>query len=189
MKFGYGPLSSSNHIPVDFRSPSHLSSTVGHDTITFDISSPNLARILGEMESITEIETQLYCHWKVKLSVEGSARLNGRQNGRSTRLWFLNVIILGPESLGEKVGEYLSKYKMYLQDPLRCERHVPYRNPHIVTSDSDEIVMSDAFDLALENLEIESITSGPDLLAQLMEDDFPLAETEAPDIVTTALFP
>lgn len=77
---------------------------------------------------------------------------------------------------------------MYLQDPLGCEVSVPYRNPHIVTLDSDETVMSDSFDLAFENLEIERLEAGPDLLAQLMEDEVPLPETEAPDIVRTALF-
>jgi hypothetical protein len=48
--------------------------------------------------------------------------------------------------------------------------------------------MTDSFDSARGDIEIERLEAGPDLLAQLMEDDIPLAETEAPDIVKTALF-
>jgi SWI/SNF-related matrix-associated actin-dependent regulator of chromatin subfamily A3 len=77
---------------------------------------------------------------------------------------------------------------MYLQDPLRCKRSVSYRNPHIIQPDSGETVMTDSFDLPLEGQEIERLEAGPDLLAQLMEDNIPLPETEAPDIVKAALF-
>jgi SWI/SNF-related matrix-associated actin-dependent regulator of chromatin subfamily A3 len=57
-----------------------------------------------------------------------------------------------------------------------------------MTAESDEIMMSDSFDSALGNLEIERLEAGPDLLAQLMKDDVPLPETEAPSIITTSLF-
>lgn len=77
---------------------------------------------------------------------------------------------------------------MYLQDPRGCNRSVQYRNPHIFPSESDEIVMTDSFDSGPENLEIEQLNTGPDLLAQLMEDSDLLLETESPDAVRTALF-
>jgi hypothetical protein len=48
--------------------------------------------------------------------------------------------------------------------------------------------MTDSFDSALVNLEVERLEAGPDLLAQLMEGDIPLPETEAPAIVTASLF-
>jgi SWI/SNF-related matrix-associated actin-dependent regulator of chromatin subfamily A3 len=137
---------------------------------------------------VAEIRTQLYCHSKFESSPEGNIRRNVGRCGKPSQLWFLNIIIFGRESLGEKVGEYLSKHKMYLQDPLGCERRVPYRNPHVIQPISCEIVMTDSFDLAHGSLEIERLEAGPDLLAQLMEDDIPLSETEPPDIVKTTLF-
>ncbi|RFU23988.1 hypothetical protein B7463_g12351, partial [Scytalidium lignicola] len=147
------------------------------------------ARILDELEGVAEIKTQPFCHSKLEFSPQGSTRRNGqRGKRRRSQSWFLNIIIFGTETLGEKVGEYLSKRKMYLQDPLGCERCVPYRNPHAVSSESGETMMTDSFDLALGNLEIERLETGPDLLGQLMKDDIPLPETEAPDIVKTALF-
>jgi SWI/SNF-related matrix-associated actin-dependent regulator of chromatin subfamily A3 len=140
------------------------------------------------LENVAEIKTQLYCHSKLEFLPGGSTRQNGRRRGKSSQSWFLNIIVYGREGLEEKVGEYLSKRKMYLQDPLGCERCVPYRNPHIIQPDSGETVMTGSFDSALGNIEIERLEAGPDLLAQLMEDDIPLPETEAPDVVKTTLF-
>ena len=48
--------------------------------------------------------------------------------------------------------------------------------------------MTSSFNSTLGNLEIERLEVGPDLLVQLMEDDIPLPETEAPGIVKTDLF-
>jgi len=48
--------------------------------------------------------------------------------------------------------------------------------------------MTDSFDLVPGNLEIERLEAGPDLLAQLIEDDIPLPEAEVPGIVKTTLF-
>lgn len=125
---------------------------------------------------------------KIELLPERSARQNGRRSGKPSQSWVLNIIIFGREGLEEMVGEYLSMHKMYLQDPLGCERCVPYRNPHIIQPESCETLMTDSFDSAGGDIEIERLEAGPDLLAQLMEDDIPLPETEAPDIVKTALF-
>jgi hypothetical protein len=48
--------------------------------------------------------------------------------------------------------------------------------------------MADSFDSPLGNLEIEKLEAGPDLLAQLMEEEIPLLEAGAPVIVKTLLF-
>jgi SWI/SNF-related matrix-associated actin-dependent regulator of chromatin subfamily A3 len=78
---------------------------------------------------------------------------------------------------------------MYLQDPLGCDRRVPYRNPHIMPPETGEILMTDPLRSLAGNLEIERLDVGPDLLAKLMADDeAPLGETEATDIVTTKLY-
>jgi len=49
-------------------------------------------------------------------------------------------------------------------------------------------IMTDAIDSLIKNLEIERLEMGPDLLAQLMEDEIPLSETDAPTMIKTALF-
>jgi SWI/SNF-related matrix-associated actin-dependent regulator of chromatin subfamily A3 len=103
--------------------------------------------------------------------------------------WSLNVIIYGPVSLEKTVGDFMTSCQMYLQDPLCCDHSVVYRNPHIMSSETGETIMTDCFQSTLGNLEIERLDVGPDLLAQLMEDETPLRETDAPAIVTATLFP
>jgi SWI/SNF-related matrix-associated actin-dependent regulator of chromatin subfamily A3 len=179
---------SSTNIPVEFHCPNRVSCILDSLAAAFDIICPISAQILGELDNVVDIKTQLYCHSKLNFDPEGNSRRNGRRSEKSMRLWFLNVIIFGREDIGEKLGQHLSKRKRFLQDPLGCQRSIPYRNPHAMTAESDEIVMSDSFDSALGNLEIERLEAGPDLLAQLMKDDVPLPETEAPSIITTSLF-
>jgi hypothetical protein len=143
LKCGLGP--NSINIPVDFHSPNSLSSKLDRGLITFDIPCPMSAQILCELENVAEIKTQLYCHSKLEFSPEGSTRRNGKRPVEPSQSRFLNIIIFGRECLEEKVGEYLSKRKMYLQDPLGCERRVPYRNPYVIQPISSESVMTDSF--------------------------------------------
>jgi SWI/SNF-related matrix-associated actin-dependent regulator of chromatin subfamily A3 len=129
---------------------------------------------------------QLYCHSEpALLSREGS---KGRRQGKTSQPWFLNAILFGTLAMEKTVGDYLSGYRMYLQDPLCCERSVQYRNPHIIPPEPGEVIMTDSFNCLPGNLEVERLEVGPDLLAQLMEDELLLTETEAPSIVKTALF-
>jgi SWI/SNF-related matrix-associated actin-dependent regulator of chromatin subfamily A3 len=188
-KLSSGSVPESKNIPVDFDSPNTLSSGLNQQLVTFKITCPISARVLDELHHVSDIQTQLYCYPKLVVHTGGTTHQSIRRRGKQTLLWYLNIIIFGTEKLGENIGEYLSNRKMYLQDPVGCTRSVAYRNPHIFPPDSGETVMTDSFDLTSENLEIERLNVGPDLLAQLMEDETPLAETEAPGIVTTALFP
>ncbi len=91
-------------------------------------------------------------------------------------------------AIEEAVGDFLSRRRMYLQDPLGCDRNVLYRNPHITYHGMEDIVMTELLESAPGTLEIERLEVGPDLLAQLMEDEDPLQETEAPTGVETHLF-
>ena len=75
-----------------------------------------------------------------------------------------------------------------LDDPLCCDRRVLYRNSHIIQPEMGGEIMTDAIDSLIKNLEIERLEMGPDLLAQLMEDEIPLSETDAPTMIKTALF-
>jgi SWI/SNF-related matrix-associated actin-dependent regulator of chromatin subfamily A3 len=89
--------------------------------------------------------------------------------------------------LQDTIGQYLSKRQIYLQDPVNCERNVLYRNPHMILK-GGRIVMTETFNNPPTSVEIERLSVGPDLLAQLMAEQTPLPETEPPIIVTTPLF-
>jgi SWI/SNF-related matrix-associated actin-dependent regulator of chromatin subfamily A3 len=176
----------SRNIPVVFQHPNALISTAESDSICFEISLIEASAILAELESATEIATQLSCH--SELDSQLLARSKGRQRGRTSQTWFLNAILYGPVALEETIGDFLSKRQMYLQDPLGCDRDVPYRNPHILPQETEDIIMTSSLEKMPGNVEIERLEVGPDLLAQLMEDEDPLDETDAPAGVTTLLF-
>ena len=61
-------------------------------------------------------------------------------------------------------------------------------NPHIIQLHSDEPMTTDLFRSAHEEVDVERLEAGPDLLAQLMEDNILLPDMEAPDTVRTAIF-
>jgi hypothetical protein len=62
-------------------------------------------------------------------------------------------------ALEDAVGLYLSKHRMYLQDPIDCERNVLYKNPHMI-SQGGNIVMTDAYNTPPATIEIERVSVG-----------------------------
>lgn len=153
--------------------------------LLFDIQCPKATRILADLQDVGEVSTDLFCYKKPE--PDAWTDFGKRHKARLPHLWFLDIILFGPSGLEEVIGNYLSGIKMYLQDPVGCSRHVLYRNPHIIPPESGDVVMADSFDTTT-NLEIERLEAVPDLLAQLMQDEIPLAETEPPSSVKTPLF-
>lgn len=150
---------------------------------------PTSCRILSELEAVAEVTMQLYCHTNPGSAIFQRSRFGETQGGRGNHTWVLNIILYGTVALQDAIGEFLSGCQMYLQDPYGCDRSLVYRNPHIISAEYEEVVMADSFNFVLDTLEIERVDAGPDLLAQLMENETPLPESEAPSIVTTKLFP
>jgi SWI/SNF-related matrix-associated actin-dependent regulator of chromatin subfamily A3 len=178
-------LVSLSSLNVVFEAPNILRHQQENARIVFEITSPIQAKIISELVAAADIECHLYCYKEPGQVPDGQTR---RQRGKEAQPWYLNAILYGPSGLEEAIGEFLSKNQMYLQDPLGCDRRVPYRNPHVIPPETGEILMTDSLRSLTRNLEIERLDVGPDLLAKLMQDEVPLAETEAPDIVTTELY-
>ncbi|TVY65597.1 DNA repair protein RAD5A, partial [Lachnellula suecica] len=176
-------------LSVTFEAPNTLREiSTNNETTKFEIKCPKTAKLLSEFESAEEITTQLYCLRQPTPHQASLSKSNGRGRARIEQSWYLNIIIYGPPSLEEIIGDYLEQRQMYLQDPLGCDRCVPYRNPHIIQPESGEVVMTDSFELSFGHLEIERLDVAPDLLARLMEDEKPLLESDAPQQITTSLF-
>jgi SWI/SNF-related matrix-associated actin-dependent regulator of chromatin subfamily A3 len=178
-------LVSLSSLNVVFEAPNILRHQQENARIVLEITSPIQAKIISELVAAADIECHLYCYKEPGQVPDEQTR---RQRGKEAQPWYLNAILYGPSGLEEAIGEFLSKNQMYLQDPLGCDRRVPYRNPHVIPPETGEILMTDPLRSLTRNLEIERLDVGPDLLAKLMQDEAPLAETEAPDIVTTELY-
>ncbi|KAF8865136.1 hypothetical protein BDZ45DRAFT_580863, partial [Acephala macrosclerotiorum] len=175
----------SNSVSVVLEDQHTLRCKSPNEDIVFKLEDPIQARILEDIEAVAEVECQLHCNAQVAIPPDGPGR---RRRKKEFHPWFLNAILYGPPHFEEPVGDFLSKHQMYLQDPLGCDRRVPYRNPHILSPETGEILMTDSITYPLKDDDIERLEVGPDLLTQLMRDEIPIAETEAPDIVTTKLF-
>ncbi|KAF2728990.1 hypothetical protein EJ04DRAFT_83930 [Polyplosphaeria fusca] len=67
---------------------------------------------------------------------------------RKTAVYFLQVILYGPDNLANDVGDFITKCGYYLQDPLGCARNVPYLNPQRLSSLDECLPMT--FDLQRE---------------------------------------
>jgi SWI/SNF-related matrix-associated actin-dependent regulator of chromatin subfamily A3 len=169
-----------------FQNPNTLVSAAESDSACFEISCIEASAILAELDSAAEITTQLYC--LLELDPQFFAKSKGRQKVRTSQTWSLNAILYGPVALEETVGDFLSKRRVYLQDPIGCDRNVPYQNPHILPPETEDVIMTGSLEKMPGSVEIEQLEVGPDLLAQLMENEDPLDETDAPAGVTTPLF-
>lgn len=178
--------SDSRNLPAVFQIPNIVRSDNTNKTILWEIESYEVSTLLEELGSAEGIESQLYCY--TDQDTHFLATLGGRQKRDKQHTWFLNVIIYGPAILEEIIGESLSSRKLYLQDPLGCNRNVQYRNPHLLSPETQKITMTSSIEFAIGNLEIEQLEIGPDLLARLMENQESLLETNAPTGVKTSLF-
>lgn len=85
----------------------------------------------------------------------------GKKIGHNDVQYLVNVIVYGPKEFCKGVGNYLVKYKMFLQDPLRCDRDVSYHSPHLLSL-TQEVVMTSSFvedtttPLALQLMSLET---------------------------------
>ncbi|KAH7355342.1 SNF2 family N-terminal domain-containing protein, partial [Rhexocercosporidium sp. MPI-PUGE-AT-0058] len=171
-KMGMSPTTS--HPPLIFHPPNALSQDSDPDII-FSISSPVSSEMVCDLNVVAEIDLQFY----YTTSYEQVSRRKGHPT------WLLYIIIYGPTSIGDSVGQLLSRHRMYLQDPIGCDRVVPYRNPHaieLLTAQYTEKSDSSPIKLVVERSDV-----GPDLLSQLMLDGPVRLETEPPESVSTPL--
>ena len=99
----------------------------------------------------------------------------------------LCVIIYGPSSLKDDIGEFATERGLYLQDPMHCDRDVPYQNPHLLSRDDDMIVMTSSLNFEENGLQIEEMVAPPDPWA-LLKSDSPLLETEGSSLLRTKLY-
>ncbi|TVY20853.1 putative SWI/SNF-related matrix-associated actin-dependent regulator of chromatin subfamily A member 3-like 1 [Lachnellula arida] len=173
---------------VAFESPNTLRQSTGNEAVVLEIECSKTAQVLSELKLAEGISTQLYCQTRPVLRHAPSVKSNSKRRARAEQSWTLSIIIYGDSTLGDPIGDYLAQRQMYLQDPLGCDRSVPYRNPHIIQPESGEVIMTDSFESSSNHLGVERLDVAPDLLAQLMQDEKPFPETEPPKDIVTRLF-
>ena len=98
-----------------------------------------------------------------------------------------SIIIYGPMDAHESVGSFFQECELYLQDPIGCDRNVPYRNPHRLAFASDPTRMT--FDLCPTQMHMNVTTiSSHSILDTMLSSEY-LAEYDTPSLLRTSLLP
>ncbi|ORY10880.1 hypothetical protein BCR34DRAFT_653973 [Clohesyomyces aquaticus] len=139
-----------------------------------------------EMICILEQEdgVSLQCRLYFEQMRKDDSKLTGPTR-RSGTTAFLSVIVYGPLVLMEDLGQFFQNNNWYLQDPMGCDRNVPYRNPHLLSGFDD--VVQCTFDLKTVIIESEEIERRTDLLDGLQTIEL-LPEADDPPSLKTRLY-
>lgn len=173
-----------SNIRVAFRTPNKLFS-LQNGLAEFEIQSAVYSKVLRELHGLEDVTMQAACYSTLELPRQPSSSSNTSRSGSAFRRWHLNIIIFGPEEVVDVVGHYLSRNQIYLQDPVDCEREVLYRNPHMISRGEGRVTTGS---FKSQPVEVERLSVGPGLLAQLMVEQTPVPETDPHPSVTTTLF-
>lgn len=186
-------------MPIRVKRPERLNAGPTVVPVTLDKTSPSLraadglefgtlaerqAKILHILEEVECVNTQLYCQSKCGQALRGG---NNRKGPEIELQHSLCTIIYGPFQVFDAVGAFVSQCELYLQDPLHCNRNVPYRNPHLLSGLDKDTPMTLYFSRPRVVVEVEEKLSRPDLFSLLKSED-PLPETEAPPALRTMLY-
>ena len=169
-------------ISLSFQKPNNLH-RIDQGRLFGELDS-RIAEILSSIGSKDGIELQIYCRTinrRAALGKKGSPKT--RENGWQ---YLMNTIIYGPKGLRDNVGDYLLECRIYLQDPVDCDRNVLYSNPQCLCRTGDRIM---TYELASLNAapDVEKAISQDDIFSELSCDDH-LSLTEAPDAIDTTLY-
>ena len=161
-------------------------------TLIDDIGLPlgnikqDVAGVLRLLSSERGVELQLSCFPK---SLSFPLRSFSHRHDARHASESLSVIIYGPMTVYDEIGEFLQSVGLYLQDPQGCDRNVRYRNPHRLSGLDEDAPMT----LELRNVQpqekrAEELLQSPIDVFSDFETHTLLAETISPDCLATELF-
>lgn len=102
--------------------------------------------------------------------------------------WFLGITLYGPQRVLGEVGDFVNKCGCFLEDPVNCDRNVPYLNPQLLSSIHEDPPMT--FDLPqLQQPNVQDFSrASADVLAGFETTD-PIEEAANPTSLRTTLKP
>ncbi|KAI1496313.1 SNF2 family N-terminal domain-containing protein [Biscogniauxia marginata] len=89
--------------------------------------------------SLEETTTSCICklareeNIEIQLMLKTTLQRSGQRRGNRV-IALVSANIYGPENLADDVGDFLDECNFYLQDPVACNRNVPYKNPHCLST-------------------------------------------------------
>ncbi|ORY00157.1 SNF2 family N-terminal domain-domain-containing protein [Clohesyomyces aquaticus] len=131
---------------------------------------------LAELNADSEIELQL------SLSKETASSKSSNKRA----FWSLEVILYGPKSRADNVGDFVADSGHYLQDPTGCNRNAPYFNPQRLASLDENLPMTFDLQQGQSYCVNEFARVAKDLLAGF-ETSNDIAQTATPSALRTQL--
>lgn len=157
--------------------------------------SPDSTYLTSALLEETDLEIQVSCTVSIekpKLLSSGKALSMPMATSKCS----LDIILYGPKVLSEPICEFIDEsneyledgHKLYLQDPVGCERNVPYCNPHRLPPLNPDSIQY-TFDLASKRqyfVELDITHARPELL-DLLDSQEELPEAFQPSAIATTL--
>ncbi|KAK5081904.1 hypothetical protein LTR70_009239 [Exophiala xenobiotica] len=85
----------------------------------------------------------------------------------NTTTYALSVVLYGPRSALDVVGDWLDYIGLYLQTPSYCTKDVPYCNPHRMTQPNARVIMTSQLSGSLEQIRLDSCDSASTDLSEI----------------------
>ena len=172
-----------DHIVYDVQLDNKLTLSRTVDVSVVGTIPETEAEILRVLLAHEALGVQLYCE---TMRAEQPPTARRHKGTRAADRLVLSVVLYGPKEMFEVIGDFFTKCSLYLQDPLHCDRNVPYHNPHLLSSSIQEPVLTSSFlsnDVAVS---VEDLNSSPDLFS-LLKSELTLPEAVTPNCLETAL--
>lgn len=143
----------------------------------------HVSKVMTTLSESIGVTYQL--HLQLGRASAGASLAKPRMNAYSG-LAQVSVIVYGPTDEAIEVGEWLDACNLFLQEPERCARNVPYRNPQSLSFNDPEIMMTSELENKRNLADISEDCQPLDFMTELDNDDL-LEEAEQPDIIATPL--
>ena len=145
-----------------------------------------LGKILHKLTVEGGIEFQLYFQLKDGQTSQRTRRFQGKPRHAGSNA-SLQVIIYGPFHCYNAVGDFLTECSLFLQDPFRCDRNVPYCNPHLLSYIAEERITTFQLNTTQGSRQIEQSGVQQDPFTLLRSEKL-LSETEPSSSLAAKLY-
>jgi SWI/SNF-related matrix-associated actin-dependent regulator of chromatin subfamily A3 len=140
--------------------------------------NPRDEKLFRALAEETSIELQI----SIADSFGASFDINTGFVASSTISVPLSIIVYGPMEIYDDIGDFFQDCDLYLQDPIECDRDVPYRNPHRLSGRDRDVPMTSVFGREV----VDVLSEQPDNFETLFTS-IDLPEMDTPQMLETSL--
>ena len=189
---GLRPILSQQYVlgktPVALSISNDLSNLLDEETNrlfgTLSTPTKKIINVLGK-----DLSMQIFADYSASptsTTVSGSFQ----NNGKTARCPVLevNVVLYGPPDAFESIGIFATRCNIYLQHPRHCNRNVPYHNPHCLSLEGRESLLTHDLETQLQLARpapLETTANPIDIFLDARQQEHLLEATPPSDLDTS----